>query len=98
MDFVSPGHDTHFALALLFISLVEVRRGRRLAIVDANTQRVISQLATPALSQVEWTGNRERLSLGTAEFSMAAEAVANPPAPTPALRKAMRSARKPRGG
>jgi hypothetical protein len=85
------------ALALLFTSLFEARRGRRVAIIDAETQRVISQLSTPALSQVEWTAHRERLTIGVPAFSMAAEAVANPPRPTPGLRKAMRSIRKPRG-
>lgn len=77
-------------------------RGRsgagRVAIIDAESQRVISQLASPALSQVEWTAYRERVTVGEAAFSMAAEAVANPPPATPALRKAMRQARRPRGG
>jgi hypothetical protein len=86
------------ALALLFTSLAEARRGRRMAIIDAETQRVISQFSSPALSQMEWTASRERLTLGAREFSMAAEAVANPPRPTAALRKAVRGARKPRGG
>jgi hypothetical protein len=86
------------ALVLLFTSLFEARRGRRVAIIDAESQRVISQLATPALSQVEWTAYRERVTVGEAAFSMAAEAVANPPPATPALRKAMRRARRPRGG
>jgi hypothetical protein len=69
-----------------------------MAIIDAETQRVISQLSTPALSQMEWTASRERLTLGAREFSMAAEAVANPPRPTAALRSAVRTGRKPRGG
>ncbi len=86
------------ALALLFTSLAEARRGRRMAIIDAETQRVISQLSTPALSQMEWTASRERLTLGSREFSMAAEAVANPPKATAALRRAVRAGRKPRGG
>jgi hypothetical protein len=86
------------ALALLFTSLIEARRGRRVAIIDAVTQRVISQLATPALSQLEWAASRERVTVGMPGLLMAAEAVANPPRPTPALRKAMKKARKGRPG
>jgi len=86
------------ALALLFTSLLEARRGRRVAIIDAETQRVVSQLATPVLSQLEWASHRERLTIGTPGLLLAAEAVADPPRPTPALRKAMRKARRGRQG
>jgi DNA-binding transcriptional MocR family regulator len=78
------------ALALLFTGLVEARRGRRVAIIDAESQRVISQLATPALSQVEWASRREPVTVS--------EGVASPPKATAALRKAMRPARHPRNG
>jgi len=86
------------ALALFFTSLVEARRGRRVAIIDAESQRVISQLATPALSQVEWASQRERVAVSGAGFARVAEAVAKPPKATAALRKAMQHARPARGG
>jgi len=86
------------ALALLFTSLIEARRGRRVAIIDAETQRVISQLATPALSQLEWAVHRQRVDVGEPGLLMAAEAIARPPRPTPALQKAMKKARKGRRG
>jgi hypothetical protein len=38
--------------------LVEARRGRRVAIIDSDSLRVISQFATPALSQVVWASRR----------------------------------------
>ncbi len=82
------------ALALLFTSLLEARRGRRVAIVDAETNRVITQLSTPALSQVEWATHRERIELPEAGLLRVAEAVAHPPEPAPALRKAMRRRRQ----
>ncbi len=85
------------ALALLFTGLFEARRGRRLAFIDARTQRVISQLTTPALSQVEWTASRGSIGPRMREFSMAAETVADPLRPTPVLRKATRAIRKTRG-
>ena len=86
------------ALALLFTGLVEARRGRRLAIIDAESQRVISQLATPALSQVEWASRREPVNVSEAGILRVAKAVATPPKATAALRKAMQPARHPRNG
>lgn len=86
------------ALALLFTGLVEARRGRRVAIIDAESQRVISQLATPALSQVEWASRREPVTVSEGGLLRVAEAVASPPKATTALRKAMRPARQPRNG
>jgi hypothetical protein len=77
------------ALSLLFTGLIEARKGHRFAIIDAKTQRVISQVATPSLSQLEWTTYSETIELSPAALSQIAELNANPPPPTPALRRAM---------
>ncbi|MGB8931818.1 MAG: hypothetical protein WCC48_11280 [Anaeromyxobacteraceae bacterium] len=77
------------ALALLFTGLIEARKGHRLAIIDAETQRVISQVATPSLSQLEWTNHVESIELTPAALARIAELNENPPPPTPALRNAM---------
>jgi hypothetical protein len=67
-------------------------------IIDAESQRVIGQLATPALSQVEWASRREPVTVSEGALFRAVEAVARPPKATAALRKAMRPARHPRNG
>jgi len=77
------------ALSLLFTGLIESRRGRRLAIIDAETQRVVSQVSTPSLSQLEWTAHPEEVRLTPKALSRVAELIADPPPPTPALRRAM---------
>lgn len=82
------------ALSLLFTGLIEARKGHRLAIIDARTQRVISQVATPSLSQLEWTTYSEEIVLTPKALSRVAELIANPPPPTPALRKAMARVRR----
>ena len=82
------------ALSLLFTGLIEARKGHRLAIIDARTQRVISQVATPSLSQLEWTTYRETIELSAAALAQIAELNANPPPATPALRKAMAQFKK----
>jgi hypothetical protein len=85
------------ALTLLFTGVLEARRGRRIAIVDAQSERVVSQLATSSLSQIEWAAHRERISVREPALARAAELVEKCPAPGPALRRAMGKARRKRG-
>jgi len=84
------------ALSVLLTGLIEARHGRRFAIIDPATQRVISQVATPLLMQLEWATHREKVSLSRTEAGKLEDLLENPPAPTPRLRKAMaRRARTP---
>lgn len=85
------------ALSLLVMAIMEARHGRRVAIVDTASQRVVSQLTTPLLMQVEWgTQPREKIALTRREAKKVDELLANPPSPGPALRRAM-SRRRNRG-
>jgi len=77
------------ALSLLFTGLVEARHGRRFAIIEAESQRIVSQVATPLLSQIEWTAHREQVSLSAEGQAKLEQTVARPPKPTAALRRAM---------
>ena len=50
------------ALALLVRAVLEARRGRRVAIVEAETQRTVCEIVSPILSQLEWAAHRAKLA------------------------------------
>ena len=79
------------ALAVYLTSLAECRRGLRLALVDAGEARIVREIVTPALSQLEWHAHRERVTVSDAKAlgkALAAEE------PTPALKRLMGRRRK----
>lgn len=81
------------ALALFTKAVLEARRGNRLAIVEAASNRPICEVVSPSLSQVEWTLHRERIVMAPRAIKKIQELIENPPKPTAALRKLMRKAR-----
>lgn len=78
------------AISLLMMALSGARRGQRVAMIDAASQRVVAEVTTPLLTQIEWTAGREKMTLSRREAAKVDALVAEPPAPTRALRKAMR--------
>jgi hypothetical protein len=76
------------ALSLLMTALMGARSGRRVALIDAS-QKVVSEVATPLLTQLEWTASRTKIVLSQREAEKVDALLADPPEPTPALRKAM---------
>lgn len=68
--------------------VLEVRRGHRLAIIEAETQRAASEVASPSFTQIEWTAHREKVTLTTAEAARLEKAVDEPAAPHETLKQA----------
>lgn len=81
------------ALSLLLTALTGVRRGQRVAMIDAASQKVVVEVVTPLLTQIEWTAGREKITLSRREAEKVGALLADPPAPTAALRKAMAGGR-----
>ena len=77
------------ALALLVRAVLEARRGRRVAIVEAETQRTVCEIVSPILSQLEWAAHRAKLALDSKSMKDLARALEHAAEPTPALRKLM---------
>jgi hypothetical protein len=82
------------ALSLLMTGLMEARHGRRFAIIDAESQSVVTQVATPLLTQAAWVAHREKIELSRKEAQKVDELLAKPPKPTAALRKAVAQRRR----
>lgn len=76
------------ALAVFMTGLMEARNGRRFAIIDAVSRAVVSQIASPLLSQAEWIAHREKIKLSRKEADTVDRLLADPPKPTAALREA----------
>ena len=84
------------AISLLITAFSGARRGQRVAMIDATSREVVTEVVTPLLTQLEWTAGRDRVALSQREAAKVDELLANPPAPTPALRKAVARQRPPR--
>jgi hypothetical protein len=54
------------AVSLFLKAVLEVRKGRRLVTVDADTPGPVCEMATPTLSTLEWTANATALRLPSA--------------------------------
>jgi uncharacterized protein (DUF1778 family) len=84
------------AVALYLKAVMEVRNGRRLAVIDRKSKSAVVELTSPALTQLEWLATGETIDLFPAAAERLAALVAKPPAPTPALMQAVRRRRCPR--
>lgn len=76
------------ALALFLKAVLEVRRGRRLMMVDSTPGQPACELATPTLSALEWALKPARVELPEGALDKMAELTKVPPAPSARLRKA----------
>ena len=81
------------AVALYLKAVMEVRNGRRLAVIDRKSKSAIIELTSPALTQLEWLATGETIDLSPAAAERLATLLAKPPAPTPALKRAVRRRR-----
>ena len=90
---VSKSQIVEEALSLFVKAVIEARKGRRLAIVEPKDQRTICEIASPSLTQVEWTAHRETIMLSAAEFQRVADLIANPPKPNERLKAALKGKR-----
>ncbi len=75
------------AIALLKTAVMEIKRGRKVAIIDSASDHPVTTLTSPAFSQLEWA--RERLQVSAAEMKHMAELNERAPAPSASLRRAM---------
>jgi hypothetical protein len=76
------------ALTLFLKAVVEVKRGRRLVLLDPVTSQPACELATPTLSALEWAQTPQKLPLSPRELAKMRALVKAPPKPTARLRKA----------
>jgi hypothetical protein len=82
------------ALSLFLQVVFEVRRGRRLVMVDPVTKGTVGELATPTLMALEWAANPQKLTLSPAAIAQIEELVDAPPLPSARLKEAaLRSSR-----
>ena len=77
------------ALTLFFRALMEVRRGRRL--VSRGGTDPECELVTPTLTQLEWTAQRQLLTLPAGEIERVSELLQLPAEPTAALKRIMKA-------
>ncbi|MGE5047708.1 MAG: hypothetical protein ACM3PC_04005 [Deltaproteobacteria bacterium] len=81
------------ALSIFLKAYMETKRGNRLAIIDPEGRQAV-QVASPALSQVEWALFSRSLKVSPAAAKKVKRMVGRPAAPTAGLRKAMTRRRR----
>jgi hypothetical protein len=77
------------ALALFFKAFMEAKRGRCVAIIEPESRKIVTEIVSPSLSQVEWVAHRERAVLSEKDMKRVGELVAHPRAPKDTLRRAL---------
>ena len=90
---VSKSQIVEEALALFIRAALEHKRGRKLAIVGERSEPVC-EIVSPSLTHLDWTFQRERIEVSPEGAERVGKLVANPPAPGPALRRAMSRKKK----
>ncbi|MEY4580415.1 MAG: hypothetical protein RL701_5118 [Pseudomonadota bacterium] len=82
------------ALALFLKAVLEVRRGRRLVMLDPNSSAPACEIATPTLSALEWAQKVETLQLPADALAKMQALTEATPEPSPRLRAAAKRHRK----
>lgn len=82
------------ALALFLKAFMETKRGRRVAIIEPESQKPVTEVVSPSLTQLEWTAHKERIVLSEEEMEKVAKVTAHPRPPTEALRRVMAKRRR----
>ncbi|MBX3192594.1 MAG: hypothetical protein KF819_36755 [Labilithrix sp.] len=76
------------ALALFLKAVLEVRRGRRLVMLDPTSSQPACEIATPTLAALEWAQRPEKLELPSEALAKMKALVEAAPQPSPRLRAA----------
>lgn len=76
------------ALSLFFKAVLEIRRGRRLVMVDPQSAQPACEFATPTLSALEWAMNPVSLTLPETAVARMKELASAEKEPSPRLRAA----------
>ncbi len=82
------------ALSLFMKAVVEIRRGRRLMMVDPQATEAACELATPTLSALEWALKPGTLDVSPQALERMAMLVKNPGEPNARLKAAAKRHRK----
>jgi hypothetical protein len=82
------------ALALFLKVFMETKRGRRVAIIEPESQKTVAEVVSPTLTHLEWTAHRQRIVLDDEEMEKVVAAVKNPRPPTEALKRLMAKRRR----
>ncbi len=77
------------AVALYLKAVIEVRNGRRLAVIDPKSQTAVVELTSPALTQLEWLASGGTIDLSPTAAERLAALATKPPPPTGALKRAV---------
>ncbi|OGR04426.1 MAG: hypothetical protein A2284_09545 [Deltaproteobacteria bacterium RIFOXYA12_FULL_61_11] len=82
------------ALALFVKAVLEVRRGRRLVMLDPSTLQPTCELATPTLAALEWAQRPVNLELPDSAIEDMKKLMNTAPAPNTRLREAAKRTRQ----
>jgi hypothetical protein len=82
------------ALALFFKAVLEIRRGRRLVMLDPQSAQPACEFATPTLLALEWALNPMSLALPETAVAKLKELASAEKEPSPQLREAVKRHRR----
>jgi hypothetical protein len=91
---ISKSQLVEEALSVFQKAVLELKRGRRLAIVEADLQRTVCEVASPSLTQLEWASHREQVIVPPEGLVKAHDLMRSPPAPSESLKKAFVAKKK----
>ena len=86
---VSKSQLVEEALAVFLKAVLEAKRGLRLAIIDPTSRQAVCEVASPSLTQLEWTAHQASIAVTPEALDQVAKLVDKPPAPTAKLRRAV---------
>lgn len=75
------------ALALFLKAFMETKRGRRVAFIEPESQKAVSEVVSPSLTQLEWMAYKEKVVLSEKGMKKVAAMLVDPVEPPPALRR-----------
>jgi hypothetical protein len=86
---VSKSQLIEEALAVFLKAVLEAKLGRRLAFIDPTSRQAVCEVASPSLTQLEWTAHQASIQVTSEAMEQVARLVTKPPAPTAKLKRAM---------
>lgn len=91
---VEPQPTRRRGAALFLKAVLEIRRGRRLVMLNPDSEHPACELAMPTLSALEWAAKREKLSLSADALAKVQELIGSKVKPGARLRAATKRHRR----
>lgn len=82
------------ALSLFIKAILEIRRGRRLVMLDPQNIEAVCELMTPTLTAIEWALKPEKIELSDVALAKIQKMVDAPAEPSAPLRAAAKRRRR----